>query len=96
MPECGFKLADIKNDGRLGCPACYKAFGKALEPILQEVHQHLTHKGKSAHKVLSRNELRDRLKHLEKSLAQAIKEERFEDAAQFRDEIKELQVGVAE
>ncbi|HQU08336.1 MAG TPA: UvrB/UvrC motif-containing protein [Opitutales bacterium] len=87
-PSCGYTLHELRETGRLGCPECYKTFAEPLKMILDEIHQHSNHTGKVAQTVLSRSELSDRLEGLKTALAKAIADERFEEAAQYRDEIK--------
>lgn len=88
--QCGFTQADFKKQGRFGCPACYDAFQGLLEPMLEGMHKGTAHAGKVPHRALSRRSLFDRLAKLELDLADAIKTERYEDAARCRDEIAQL------
>lgn len=86
--SCGFTQQDFKKTGRFGCPACYDAFATTLEPVLDGMHKGVSHVGKSPQKALERRSLHERLSELETELDQAIKTERYEDAARFRDEIQ--------
>ncbi|MCX7825244.1 MAG: UvrB/UvrC motif-containing protein [Verrucomicrobiae bacterium] len=89
-PECGFTQANFKKQGRLGCAVCYETFETGLRPLLKAMHKGERHVGKSPRKARARVSP-ERLRELEKELALAIKEERFEHAAQLRDEIRALE-----
>lgn len=88
--SCGFTSQDFKKTGRLGCPACYQHFRGLLEPMLDTMHKGSEHIGKVPRRALARRSLYERLTQLETNLDQAIKAERFEDAARYRDEINEV------
>ena len=88
--QCGFTQNDFKKQGRFGCPACYETFSALLEPMLDTMHKGVTHTGKVPQKALDRKSLYDRLTKLETDLTEAIKTERYEDAARTRDEINQV------
>jgi protein arginine kinase activator len=88
-----FTAQDFKKTGRFGCPACYGHFQGLLEPLLETMHKGSEHTGKIPQRALARKSLYERLTRLETDLDQAIKAERFEDAARYRDEINQVQVG---
>ncbi len=88
--QCGFTQADFKKLGRFGCPSCYDAFRGMLEPMLGSMHKGSTHVGKVPQRALHRKSLYDRLTQLQLDLDQAIKAERYEDAARVRDEIHQV------
>jgi protein arginine kinase activator len=88
--SCGFTQADFKKHGRFGCPACYDAFKGMLEPMLDGMHKGTKHTGKIPQAALARQTLHERLSKLELDLSDAIKSERYEDAARTRDEISQF------
>lgn len=88
--RCGFTPAEFKKQGRFGCPACYDAFRNLVEPMLENMHNGIHHTGKVPKRSLERRSLYDRLTKLEFDLSEAIKSERYEDAARTRDEINEV------
>jgi len=88
--QCGFTQADFKKHGRFGCPACYDAFKEIVEPMLAGMHKDSVHRGKVPRVALSRKTLYDRLTKLELDLTEAIKSERYEEAARYRDEINQV------
>jgi protein arginine kinase activator len=88
--QCGFTQADFKKHGRFGCPACYETFKDMLAPMLFGMHKGVAHTGKVPRAALNRKSLSDRLTKLESDLSEAIKTERYEEAARFRDEINQV------
>jgi protein-arginine kinase activator protein McsA len=89
-PRCGFTQADFKKSGRLGCPECYRTFAEGLAGLLKTMHKGTRHTGKAPEALRATRENADRLKTLQIKLTKAIKDENYEQAAQLRDEIKQL------
>lgn len=89
-PRCGFSPAEFKKQGRFGCPECYETFRNLVEPMLENMHNGIAHAGKVPTRALERKSLYDRLTKLELDLTEAIKSERYEDAARARDEISQV------
>ena len=94
--QCGFSPADFKKHGRFGCPACYETFKGLVMPMLDSMHKGTTHTGKVPHRALERKSLYDRLTRLELDLTDAVKTERYEDAARTRDEINQVKQAVGQ
>jgi protein arginine kinase activator len=88
--QCGFSQSDFKKHGRFGCPACYDAFRGVLDPMLDGMHKGTLHIGKVPRTALARKSLHERLTQLESDLTDAIKSERYEEAARYRDEINQV------
>jgi protein arginine kinase activator len=95
-PQCGFSHADFKKSGRLGCPECYNTFSEGLGGLLKSMHKGTRHAGKVPENLRSKRDFTDQLNQLQKKLAKAIETEKFEQAAQLRDEIKQLYSRLAE
>jgi protein arginine kinase activator len=89
-PHCGFTQADLKKSGRLGCPECYQTFAEGLEGTLKSMHKGIRHVGKVPEALRQTQDVRERVKQLQKRLAKAIEDENFEQAAMLRDEIKQM------
>jgi protein arginine kinase activator len=94
--QCGATQADFKKLGRFGCPACYETFKDIVQPMLGNMHKGTLHVGKVPRRALERKNLYDRLTHLQCELDEAIKSERYEDAARFRDEIHQVKQNFGE
>jgi protein arginine kinase activator len=93
--QCGFTQGDFKKHGRFGCPACYDAFKGMLEPLLEGMHKGTKHAGKIPQTAVTRKSLYDRMTKLELDLSDAIKAERYEEAARYRDEINQMKQAFA-
>ncbi|HVU27565.1 MAG TPA: UvrB/UvrC motif-containing protein [Verrucomicrobiae bacterium] len=89
-PRCGFTQADFKKSGRLGCPECYATFAEGLSVPLKTMHKGTRHIGKTPEALRVSRENSDRLKTLQRKLAKAIESENFEEAANLRDELKQM------
>ncbi len=90
-PVCGFTQADFKKTGRLGCSACYDTFADGLATLLKSMHKGVRHTGKMPARLSRRFAMADRVKALEAELKQAVKNEKYEDAARLRDEIRQIE-----
>lgn len=88
--NCGYTVAQLNKTGRLGCPDCYTALEAEVKPMLERMHSGTEHVGKVPLKVLSRTQKRRREEKLTRELQLAVDEERYEDAAKLRDELKSL------
>lgn len=89
-PRCGFSQTDFKKSGRLGCSECYHAFAEGLSGLLKTMHKGTRHTGKAPEALRASRENADRLKTLQKKLNKAIESENFEEAANLRDELKQM------
>lgn len=97
---CGCDFIEYKTNGKLGCPDCYSYLADQLEPALVTFHGDARHCGKfPVYNTGNRGEVRitpakskthDELAMLQAELNEAVKDERYEDAAVIRDRIKEL------
>ncbi len=92
--EPGSTLKDIVDFGRVGCSDCYDKFEDRLAPSIEKIHGNVKHIGKNVTYTETTNNkkqtVNDTLTQLKEELKQAVKEQRFEDAAVIRDKIKAL------
>jgi protein arginine kinase activator len=86
-PHCGMKYAQFRAQGRLGCPAEYEAFRVELEPLLERVHRSTRHEGKAPARLRVMWQAA-KLDEMQLQLQTAVREERYEDAARLRDQIR--------
>lgn len=92
--KCNMTYQDFLDNGKFGCEECYKTFGYKIDSVLKRIQGTDRYLGKKA----SHNENNktqevktdNKLKELQNKLKQAIKDERYEEAAKIRDEIKTL------
>jgi len=89
-PRCHLKPADFKKSGRLGCPECYIVFAESLAPLIRAMQRGDQHAGRTPGEtgpVKARDVSSEELK---QKLDRAIAAERFEEAAQLRDQLAAL------
>ncbi len=89
-PECGFSFDDFQKVRRFGCGNCYKVFASELSPMLLGMHKGVSHVGKVPEGLMESHYRSQRLEELRLRLDQAIASESYEEAAELRDEIREL------
>ena len=90
-PQCSMSYEEFGKCGRLGCTACYDAFGKLLLPMIKRVQRSNHHVGKRPSRISGGVRFTQDLRRLQDRLKKSIQEEAFEDAAKIRDEIDQLQ-----
>jgi protein arginine kinase activator len=91
--NCGMDYDEFLRTSRLGCSQCYKSFAEKLDPIVKRLHGNGEHHGKVPARVSSNVNISDEIEKLKKLLNEAIKKEKYEEAAKIRDRIKSLEVG---
>ncbi len=105
--SCGFSQSDFKKTGRFGCADCYKVFDEGLEGLLEAMHKHTRHVGKSPAQVpalsgrvvpaaapaaaLEPESPGARLSELKQALSKSVEDEDYEEAARLRDAISRLE-----
>jgi len=90
-PGCGSSFSDITSTGKMGCSECYARFFDRLLPTFQRLHGHSRHEGKLPSSANREPDARQQINSLKNSLEQAIAAQEFEQAAQLRDNIRELE-----
>lgn len=90
-PACGADWKTLAAKGKVCCPVCYETFGEELEATLRRIHGNVTHTGRAPALTRAVNEKKTRLANAKSELSRAIAEERFERAAELRDEIRTLE-----
>jgi protein arginine kinase activator len=89
--QCGFTQTEFKKTGRLGCSVCYTTFAEGLEPMLKGMHKGLKHTGKCPERLQRTQARLSAVKSLNEALHRAVVEEKYEEAAALRDQIKDLE-----
>src|SRR5947207_8926218 len=90
-PICGIKFVEFRNSGRLGCPHDYQEFREELLPLLENIHGETRHLGKTPRRLPQTKQAQSELVQLRKQLHQAVTREAYEEAAQLRDRIRQLE-----
>lgn len=103
--NCGYTFEDIVNTGKLGCENCYSVFEDRLDPIIKKIQGSNKHVGRTGKIIDSKisekinnkdsktenNKDVSKVEKLQNDLKKAIKEEKYEEAAKIRDEIKKIE-----
>lgn len=90
-PACGLTYSEFNCLGKFGCPKCYEAFKEEIPPLMRRIHGHSQHVGKVPNRGTGVFRTATQIKRLRQHLQQLVKEERYEEAAKVRDEIRALQ-----
>lgn len=104
---CNSTFEDIINTGKFGCPKCYETFEAEIDNLMNKLHGSNRHVGRIGKlekaKVDNSNQSpskkgenknlaeANKLKELKDKLKELVKEEKYEEAAKVRDEIKKLE-----
>lgn len=94
-PGCGLSPAEFRAKGRLGCPRCYEVFRTDLMPLLQRIHEAQSHRGRLPGRTMPLPTIaEDRaLSDLRRRLEEAVRGERYEEAANLRDLLRRAERG---
>ena len=105
-PTCHTAYSEFVKDSRFGCPDCYRVFDLLMSDNIKKIQGNDTHKGKHPRYVHSeeapaaaveqKTAEETSLELLRTKLKAAIREEEYELAARYRDEIKELKERLSE
>lgn len=88
---CGMSFADLKKEGKAGCPRCYDTFGDELERTIASIHGGTRHTGKIPEKHRAKMEDAEKIAALRAKISEAVAAEDYESAAALRDEIREIE-----
>ena len=99
--NCNMTYDEFTRDGKFGCEECYNTFSEKIDSLLKRLHGNNKYVGRRALNTGAQNTIKEetekekksnkeetKLEKLQKDLKKAIEEERYEDAAKIRDEIK--------
>lgn len=89
-PLCGASYSELAKEGKVGCPGCYDTFATELERTISGIHSNAMHTGKTPSRLRGKLDVKRRIRALEGELKEAISDERYERAAQIRDELNSL------
>lgn len=89
---CKSSFSDIASSGKVGCPQCYKTFYNELLPYLKRVHGSTMHSGKIPNRAsFAEAKSEDTVEDLRLKLNRLVREEKYEEAAVVRDEIRKIE-----
>jgi protein arginine kinase activator len=89
--SCGMSFQQFRTKGRLGCPQDYEHFRKGLEALLDRIHGAKRHAGKVPRRAGQLASVERDLTEHRNRLAKAVQKEDYEQAAEIRDRIVELE-----
>jgi len=93
-PRCGLKASEFRKQGKLGCPACFKAFEKDVKAIISQMAARPRHTGKVPRTLVIEQGAGVRGEGLRDELREAVEREEYELAARLRDRLRELEADV--
>lgn len=89
--ECGMSYTQFRKQGRFGCEHDYEAFRNMLINVFTHIHGASEHKGKVPLAYRNQRKIDEQIQELRKQMDQAVLEERYEEAASLRDQIRILE-----
>ena len=89
--KCGLDYENFRENGLFGCAKCYDTFGEYLDPLVKRIHGSNKHNGKVPRRKGGDVKVKRKIKKLKIEMDEAVKKEKFEEAAELRDEIHELE-----
>ena len=96
--KCGMTFEEFTNMGKFGCDECYSVFSNKIDTMLKNIHGDNRHIGRIG-KISAKNNINlnsedkteyknNKVDELKEKLKQLIKDEKYEEAAIVRDEIR--------
>lgn len=92
--RCGMSYEEFKKTGKMGCSHCYCVFGEKMNPVLKRLHGSTNHTGRVPSRLSNSVKVSKEIDHLKMLLNKAVQEEAYEKAAELRDRIRSLEVGL--
>jgi len=93
--NCGLTYSQFSKLGRFGCGNCYQSFSAKLDPLFKRVHGNIVHVGKVPKRSGGIIQSKREIDLLKKDMMTCIESEEFEQAAQIRDQIREIEKKIA-
>lgn len=93
-PLCGLSYTELKQSSQFGCSQCYDTFASLVGPLLKQIHGSAQHVGKTYKRTVRPGSVMEELSELKLELREALKDERYENAAQLRDQIRTLEATI--
>lgn len=94
-PTCTRSIVDIQKTGRLGCGSCYEVFQDELNAVLRRLHGSNTHTGKVPIRAYPKIQVTRQIEDLRRRLDECVRQENYEQAAKYRDELRLLESQLA-
>ncbi len=88
--RCHLTYEEFQKTGKLGCAQCYEDFREQLKPLLLRIHGRSQHAGRMPAVSSQAQEKKKLIASLRNRMDMAVAAENFEEAAQLRDQLKQL------
>ena len=85
--KCGMSILEFNKNGKMGCASCYVNFSLEIYPLINMYHGAIENKSKIPKKLSREKETK---KSLELKLNKAIKEEKYEEAANIKKQLEQF------
>ncbi|SKA01335.1 UvrB/UvrC motif-containing protein [Selenihalanaerobacter shriftii] len=92
--SCGLSYNEFSRAGKLGCNECYTEFEGRADKLLKRIHGSKKHTGKVPQRAGGVIRTKKEIKKLRQKMQDAVQKENFEEAAELRDKIKELETEI--
>lgn len=92
--KCGMTFEEFQRIGKVGCSNCYEVFEGTLNPLIRRVQGSIEHNGKVPARFSKSVSISREIARLKELLIKAVEKEEYEKAAEIRDKIKSLEVGL--
>lgn len=89
--NCNLSYREFKENGLLGCSECYESFKPIILSVIKGVQGNVEHVGKVPNKNGKDLIHKKKLLKLKEELQKAITLEEYENAAELRDQIREIE-----
>ncbi len=86
--HCGLTYGELSSSGKAGCDGCYEEFASLFSPVVKKIHGKTQHMGKSISSRKEEMRSRQEIVILKEKLEEAVQNENYEKAAEYRDLIK--------
>ena len=95
-PHCGYQLSFFRQNGKLGCTKCYESFKAVLDPLVSSIHGNVRHQDDlpPPETTAAQGEpftQKPGIAALRAKINEAIAQEKYEEAARLRDQIKNME-----
>jgi len=94
--NCGLSYTEFSKSGLFGCADCYDQFEEKLDSLFKRIHGSSRHTGKRPNRLSIKKENESEIYRLKEEMEKAVEEERFEEAAELRDKIHDIKIGMEE
>lgn len=88
---CGMSYESFKKNGRLGCEDCYESFKRVVMPLIKRVQGATHNMGKVPASMSGKAKIDMEIRELQEKLKKHVANEEFEEAAQLRDKIRQME-----